>query len=203
MDPKEKINQQIQEKNLNLSQLSLSDGREVQDLELSKKDKSTLINMLHSRIRVTALLFHDNKVLLVRMHRPEKPDNDIFVLPGGGLELGEGIMECAVREVKEETHLDVDIEKIVYMKDLLTSDSHSLEVICLGRITGGTLDVGCDPEGSEEYLLQDVIWLEIDKLKDLNFHPQQLKEVLQKDLEEGFPTLRYLGKFEFPEPESK
>ena len=44
----------------------------------------------------------EGRILLV--HRV---DNGLWALPGGGMELGESIEDCAVREVKEETGLSV------------------------------------------------------------------------------------------------
>ncbi|WP_155256768.1 NUDIX domain-containing protein, partial [Mycobacterium avium] len=38
------------------------------------------------------------RILLIK-----RRDNDLWALPGGGMDLGESIVETAVREVKEET----------------------------------------------------------------------------------------------------
>ena len=51
---------------------------------------------------------NEGKILL---HR--RSDNDLWALPGGTMEIGESISETVVREVKEETGLDVVIERLV------------------------------------------------------------------------------------------
>ena len=51
---------------------------------------------------------NEGKILL---HR--RSDNDLWALPGGAMEIGESISESVVREVKEETGLDVVIERLV------------------------------------------------------------------------------------------
>jgi len=56
------------------------------------------------RIRVGVVLIEDGKILLTKMHRENS--EDIYVLPGGGIEPKENLIEGAIREVKEETNLD-------------------------------------------------------------------------------------------------
>src|ERR1700694_2531117 len=50
---------------------------------------------------------HDRIVLIRRR------DNDLWALPGGAMELGESIVDTAVREVKEETGLDVEVTGLI------------------------------------------------------------------------------------------
>jgi 8-oxo-dGTP pyrophosphatase MutT (NUDIX family) len=40
-------------------------------------------------------------------------DNGLWALPGGGMDLGDSLPGCAVREVKEETGLDVEVTGLV------------------------------------------------------------------------------------------
>ncbi len=154
--------------------------------------------MTHTfRIRVGVVLLQDERVLLVRMHRDS---GDIFVLPGGGLEFGEGIYECAVREVKEETNLAIAVKKILYLKDLCTEKDHALEIVLLGKILRGKVEKGFDPEEKGKNVLKEVKWISLKELSKLNFHPKQLKEELPKDATAKFKdNPKYLGKFKYPE----
>jgi 8-oxo-dGTP diphosphatase len=56
-------------------------------------------------LAVSAAIFRDGRVLIVRRARP--PAHGLYTLPGGGVELGETLEEAVVREVREETALDV------------------------------------------------------------------------------------------------
>lgn len=50
----------------------------------------------------------DGQILLQR-----RTDNNLWALPGGTMDIGETISECARREVREETGLDVELVGIV------------------------------------------------------------------------------------------
>lgn len=153
----------------------------------------------NSRIRVGVVLLDDsNKIIVVRMHRENS--SDIYVLPGGGVENGEGLFEAAIRETKEETHLNIEITKILYLKSLYTSTENALEVILLGKIKSGIIAKGFDPEEKGKNTLKEVLLVRVADLKDLNFHPTQLKELLADDVKQGFnKSAVYLGNFKYPE----
>lgn len=50
----------------------------------------------------------DGRILLAR-----RSDNDLWTIPGGAMEPGETIADAAVREVHEETGLDVEVDRLV------------------------------------------------------------------------------------------
>ena len=56
-------------------------------------------------LAVSAAIFRHGRVLIVRRARP--PAHGLYTLPGGGVELGETLEEAVVREVREETALEV------------------------------------------------------------------------------------------------
>jgi 8-oxo-dGTP diphosphatase len=56
-------------------------------------------------LAVSAAIIRDGKVLIVRRARP--PARGLYTLPGGGVEAGETLHEAVVREVREETGLEV------------------------------------------------------------------------------------------------
>lgn len=58
-------------------------------------------------------------------------------MPGGGLEWGETMEDCALRELKEETNMNIKISKLLYVFDLVSRESqmHFTNIIFLGYIT--------------------------------------------------------------------
>lgn len=58
----------------------------------------------------------DNKILAVRrnMKNPRSPGK--WTIPGGHLEKGESFEECCIREVLEETNLEVFPKKAIHTK---------------------------------------------------------------------------------------
>lgn len=108
---------------------------------------------------------HDRMVLVRRR------DNDLWALPGGAMELGESIVDAAVREVKEETGLDVEITGLV---GVYTNPHHVMaytdgEVrqqfsLCFStRLLGGVLQT--DSEST------DIAWASLEALASLDMHP--------------------------------
>ena len=55
---------------------------------------------------MSAAIIRDGKVLIVR--RARKPALNLYSLPGGAVEVGEQLADAVVREVREETALDIE-----------------------------------------------------------------------------------------------
>ncbi|HEX4407759.1 MAG TPA: NUDIX hydrolase [Xanthobacteraceae bacterium] len=72
-------------------------------------------------LAVSAAIFRDGKVLLVR--RARAPAYDLFTLPGGGVELGETLVQAVIREVREETALKVAPVELVGFREAIVRDA--------------------------------------------------------------------------------
>ncbi len=83
-------------------------------------------------VRVHAVVFDEQGRILLG-HRSDK---DLWDLPGGSLEPGEVPTEGAVRETKEETGLEVEVERLVEVA--VTPDSR-LSFVFYCRVVGGDL----------------------------------------------------------------
>ena len=71
-------------------------------------------------LAVSAAIIRDGKVLIVRRARP--PAYGVFTLPGGGVEAGETLREAVIREVKEETSLDVEPVGLAGFREVIGRD---------------------------------------------------------------------------------
>ena len=112
-------------------------------------------------IGVGAVVIDDGKVLLVR--RGQEPLKGEWSLPGGALELGETLREGMVREVLEETGLNVVPVAIVEVLDRITLGEpsgrvryHYVLVDFLCHVAGGTLLGGSDAEEARWVAQEDV-----------------------------------------------
>ncbi|MDB4940034.1 MAG: mismatch repair protein MutT [Candidatus Doudnabacteria bacterium] len=53
------------------------------------------------------------EVYMQRRHDPESPAHDKWELPGGGMVYGEKPEQTVIREIKEETNLDVEVVRLL------------------------------------------------------------------------------------------
>ncbi|TWP37717.1 NUDIX domain-containing protein [Leekyejoonella antrihumi] len=60
------------------------------------------------KLGAIAAVRRDNLLLLTR-----REDNGLWCLPGGGVDAGESWAEAAVREVREETGLDIEVTSVL------------------------------------------------------------------------------------------
>ena len=79
--------------------------------------------MKHFNVRVYGILIVDDKLLV----------SDEFIkgvnvtkLPGGGLEFGEGTIDCVIREFKEELDLDIEVISHFYTTDFFVHSAFNI-----------------------------------------------------------------------------
>jgi ADP-ribose pyrophosphatase YjhB (NUDIX family) len=93
---------------------------------------SRIIRPLFQVFAAAVILDGDKNILLVKAtYNRFHP----WGLPGGGLEYGEHPEEAVIREVWEETHLNVCIERLLLVSSWLP-DRVGMYYLC--RVTGGT-----------------------------------------------------------------
>lgn len=124
---------------------------------------------------VTAIVTNDaGEILMIH-----KTDNDRWALPGGGHDAGESIAETVVREVGEETGVDVEVTGIV---GIFTDPRHVMayddgEVRQQFSICFTTRLLGGDLRTSSES--KEVGWVSPERLDSLDIHPSMRKRIDQ------------------------
>ena len=73
--------------------------------------KCNFLHYLNPAPAITAIIEKDSQILIAK--RGIAPQKDMWDLPGGFVDIGESVEKCVLREVKEETNLEVKIEKFL------------------------------------------------------------------------------------------
>ena len=130
------------------------------------------------------VLDENNRILMVRQDHPERT---VWMVPGGGIEEGENSAQAAVREVREETGLEVEILGLIWHVEEVSDRGQRFVNFFKARVAGGELKLGADPEFSEdEQVLAQVRFMSRDEVSGLeNLYPEFLREELWQHLEQG------------------
>jgi 8-oxo-dGTP pyrophosphatase MutT (NUDIX family) len=140
------------------------------------------------KLRV-AMITHDEhgRVLLLQHVREH---GRYWVLPGGGVDVGESLESAMVREIREELGVGSLVERLAAVGELILPDRHVVDFFFLGRLarTDG-FQVNYD-EG-----IGDARWFSPDEIPDLTVLPVEIKELLRNpdSLEAG--RIIYIGKY--------
>lgn len=124
---------------------------------------------INSVVPSVTVAVRDGEGRLLLVH---KVDNDLWALPGGGHDPGERIVDTAVREVREETALEVEVVRLVGTytdpRHVMAYDDGEVRQqfsLCFeGRWIGGALR----EDGTET---KAVRWVRPTELDDLAIHP--------------------------------
>lgn len=141
----------------------------------------------YPRIRVAAIILAGDTILMA-IH--EKEGSRYYVLPGGGVDYGESMQEAVVREVKEETNLDVRAGDMILVHDSIPPDLHRhiVNVYFLAEVIGGELRVG-----EHDKRLRDLEYLPVTELSKIEMYPAIGEEILL-GIRNGFVDCpRYVG----------
>ncbi len=134
-------------------------------------------------VGVGAVVIKENTVLMIKRGKPPRAGH--WSLPGGGQELGETVFEGAVREIKEETGVDIEVLGLIDVIDSISrKDSvvthHYTIVDVLARWTGGQAVAGDDAMDAAWFSLRECqeldIWSETWRIIRLGFEMMESLE---------------------------
>lgn len=124
---------------------------------------------------VGAIVLREGRILLVRRANP--PLQGHWSIPGGLVETGETIKEAVIREVREETGLEVEPLQLVEVFERILRDNESrvqyhyvlIDYWC--RVVAGEAQAGSD--------VSEVRWANCDELESLAVAPETCAVILK------------------------
>lgn len=130
--------------------------------------------MKQFNVRVYGILLNEGKVLVSDEFIN---DQSITKFPGGGLEFGEGTLECLIREFKEEMNLEIEVLDHFYTTDFFVASAFNpnSQVISIYyhvkaksalevKISTKPFDFETENNGAQAFR-----WLPVDELNESNF----------------------------------
>jgi mutator protein MutT len=134
---------------------------------------------LNPIIRPTGILIEDGKILLVKQELVEQTH---WSFPGGALEFGETIEQCLVREMKEETGLDIKVKELLYICDRFHQlNRHVVDMTFLVEKVGGELRSNSFIDKDRE-IIREIKMVSIDEIPNYGF-----SQKLYRLVKENFP----------------
>ena len=127
----------------------------------------------------------DGKILMVRQDHPERT---VWMVPGGGIEEGETAAEAVVREMKEETGLDVTVGPMIFhVEEVSEQRGQRFVNFFLADVSGGQLRLGSDPEfDAQHQVLSDLRFFSREEIGKLpHVYPEFLRDEVWKLLDAG------------------
>ena len=128
------------------------------------------------RVGCSAVIFdpHREKILLTR-----REDNNQWCLPSGGIEPGESASEACIREVEEETGLQVRVKRLIGVYTtphelIVYRDGNKIQLVTLcfeTEIVGGELRLSCETTEYGYFSHQEIQALDL-----LLNHAQRIKD---------------------------
>ena len=133
--------------------------------------------------RVRAIVIDEDRILLMYRKNQGKKYN---TFPGGGIDSGESREKAVIRECKEETSVDIEVDKLLYEVDW---DHETKEFYYLCRYLKGTPLLG---DFNEKEAMKSTsqyykpYWEQLSNLKDLVLYPLEIRDLLILDIKNGF-----------------
>lgn len=135
-----------------------------------------------------AIIIENNKFLV--MHR-NKYGSEYFTLVGGRVQEGESLEQGLVREIKEETGLDIISARLVFTERHPEPYNEQYIYVC-NLASHDDIKV---QEASEEGVMNRIdmnihtpYWINLKSFATLNFRTPQLQNAIVEALKKGFPA---------------
>lgn len=135
---------------------------------------------IRPRVRVAGVLIENERILLIEHSKNEKK---YWLVPGGGVDWGESTAESLIREYKEETNLDIEVESFLFLSETVAPDKKKHVVNLYFKIKRKSCSGENMKLGNEE-MLTDLRFFTKDEITDIKLYPnikEQLVQLLNKE----------------------
>lgn len=139
-------------------------------------------------VRVGAVVELGGKLLIVGHEKPG--EGRYWVLPGGRLEPGETVPECAGRELAEETGVEGEFAGVLYVSEFLREGRHTVDITTRVEIAPEAEAVlGSDPETPPDAAptLVELAWVTPEELSGMDLRPGWIRDRIIRDASRGWP----------------
>jgi ADP-ribose pyrophosphatase YjhB (NUDIX family) len=130
---------------------------------------------MENKIRVgSAVVLENDKGEVLLVKRKYEPAKGYWVLPGGRIEYGESFTATPVRELKEETGLNISVGDQIGAFEIISPEEnvHRVIVFHKANLLGGTLKLADDAE--------DAIWIRPEKIRSTKNLSDLAPKVLER-----------------------
>lgn len=133
------------------------------------------------RSSVCALILKDNQILTIK-----KKDKGVieYILPGGGQEFGETLIDALHREVREEVGTSIKNVRLILVREYIGKNHEHAEQDQELHIVSHIFS--CEIEEENKYQLEPdrdqvgIEWIKMKELNNYNFYPKELTKLLNK-----------------------
>lgn len=135
------------------------------------------------------MILKEDRILVARQYNSIRKE-EYWLLPGGNVESSETPENAMIRELREETNLEVNIKAILFDKTCYRGDSYNryITYLCLPKL-GSELKVGSETTTFKKIL--DLVWCSVTDEDSWNeyilkeqFYPS-MKEIKNKLIKSG------------------
>lgn len=129
-------------------------------------------------VKVVYILLFDESGKQVLMVKNKGSHGSYYTLPGGRVEKGETLQEAAIRETKEETGIDIEIEGIIFVNEAFIENvkQHSIFITFKGKRIGGDLVLSRPDE------IEEIVWMDVASAEKLIHIPEKLEGLFSQKI---------------------
>jgi 8-oxo-dGTP diphosphatase len=138
--------------------------------------------VLTLRNSAKAIIIKDGKLLCTK--NVSQFNEVYYLLPGGGQEAGETLVETLIRECREEVGLEICAPELRYVRDYIgrnhefkqiLGDVHQIEYMFRCEVKSAAIDANGK---SPDYYQVGIEWVELSKLSNVRLYPRILLELI-------------------------